>query len=82
MERDDDPALRRAVTDALYEGMWRAEIREIVLPWFNGDAARARAWMREHRFPSFGATANDLIADGRGERVLQYLKRIEEGGYV
>jgi hypothetical protein len=82
MASDDDPTIRRAVTGAGYDGKWRAEILEFVLPWFNHDAARARTWMREHTIPSFGATADKLIADGRGERVLQYLKRIDQGGYA
>lgn len=66
MARDDDPALWRAVKEALCEDMWRSEVGEFVRPWFNGDAVRARAWMREQKIPSFGATANELIADGRG----------------
>ena len=82
MASDDDPSLRRAVTEPGYDGKWRAEIFEFILPWVNYDPARARAWMREHTIPSLGATADELIADGRGELVLRYLHRIDQGGYA
>ena len=82
MASDDDPSLRRAVTEPGYDGKWRAEIFEFILPWVNYDPARARAWMREHTIPSLGATADELIADGRGELVLRYLNRIDQGGYA
>jgi hypothetical protein len=38
--------------------------------------------MREQPIPGFGATAEELIAEGRGESVLRFLERIEDGGYA
>ena len=70
-----------AIEDALMARMWREEIVAILAPWA-GDRERALAWMREHVIPSFGATAEDLIEQGRGEAVLRHLQRISDGGYA
>lgn len=58
------------------------EIINRVLPWFDSELA-AFAWYRSQSLPSFGdKTAEDLVAEGRGEAIKSYLSRIAEGGYA
>jgi len=58
------------------------EIINRVLPW-TGAELSAFAWYRSQPLPSFGdKTAEDLVREGRGEAVKDYLSRIAEGGYA
>lgn len=58
------------------------EIINRVIPW-TGTELSAFAWYRSQPLPSFGdRTAEDLVGEGRGEAVKQYLSRLAEGGYA
>lgn len=58
------------------------EIINRVRPWA-GSIQQAFAWYRAQPLPSFGdQTAEDLVKQGRGEAVRNYLSRIAVGGYA
>ncbi len=58
------------------------EIINRVSQW-SGSVQRAFAWYRSQPIASFGdKTAEDLIKEGRGNAVRDYLSRIAEGGYA
>ncbi len=45
-----------------------------------GGVAEAESWFRNHRIADFnGKTAEDLVAEGRGEDVLRYLEMLSAG---
>ena len=81
MGQERDPSIEWAVEDPLTKKLWRDTIIAKLTPWA-GDRDSARSWMREQPIPGFGATAEELIAEGRGESVLRFLERIEDGGYA
>jgi transcriptional regulator with XRE-family HTH domain len=59
-----------------------AEIMNRVAPW-TGSTLASYAWYRSQSLPSFGdATAEQLVRDGMGEAVKDYLDRIAAGGYA
>ena len=48
-----------------------------------GNRMRAYAWYRSTPIPSLGnLTAQELVAQGKGEAVMSYLNRLAEGGYA
>ncbi|WP_423821146.1 antitoxin Xre/MbcA/ParS toxin-binding domain-containing protein [Salinisphaera sp. SPP-AMP-43] len=58
------------------------EIINRAQPWA-GSINQAFAWYRSQPLPSFGgATAEELVKDGKAEAVKAYLARINEGGYA
>ncbi|NOX08361.1 MAG: DUF2384 domain-containing protein [Gammaproteobacteria bacterium] len=58
------------------------EIINRVIPW-SGSVELAFAWYRSQPLPSFGdKTAEDLLKEGRGQALRDYLSRIAEGGYA
>lgn len=58
-----------------------AKIIDCITPWcVNTD--QACEWYRIKAIPSFGdATAMDLVKQNKGRAVLEYLERINEGGF-
>jgi uncharacterized protein (DUF2384 family) len=47
-----------------------------------GDDARAAVWFRHQPLTAFdGATAEELVAAGRGDAVLKHLDTLADGGY-
>ncbi len=53
-----------------------------IIPWA-GSLPSAFAWYRSQPIPSFGdKTAEDLLKEGKGQAVRDYLSRIAEGGYA
>lgn len=53
-----------------------------VIPWA-GSIELAFAWYRSQPIPSFGdKTAEDLLKEGKGQALRDYLSRIAEGGYA
>lgn len=81
MGRDRDPSIGGTAKDPLTTKLCRDMIIAKLTPWA-GDRERGRSWMREQPIPGFGATAEELIAEGRGDSVLRFLERIEDGGYA
>ena len=59
-----------------------SEIINRAIPWA-GSELSAYAWYRSQSLPSFGdATAEELVRQGKGERVRAYLGRIAAGGFA
>jgi uncharacterized protein (DUF2384 family) len=59
-----------------------AQVINRVLPWC-GSVQQAYAWYRSQPIPAFGdQTAENLVRQGRGEHVLDYLGGIALGGYA
>lgn len=53
-----------------------------VTPWA-GSTTQAVAWYRAERIPAFGGrTAYELVKEGKGDAVLQYLDCVELGGFA
>lgn len=49
----------------------------------SGSRMHAYAWYRSTPIPSLGnLTAQELVAQGKGEAVMSYLNRLAEGGYA
>ena len=60
----------------------REQILKAMRPWCE-NRGRCLQWYHSHPLPSFsGRTAQQLVTEGRGESVMQYLRRIEVGGYA
>lgn len=58
------------------------EIINRISAW-SGSVQLAFAWYRSQPIPSFGdKTAEDIVKEGRGEAVRDYLARIADGGYA
>ena len=59
-----------------------SEIINRVIPWAGGEIA-AYAWYRSETIPSLGdATPEDLVRQGRGQSVRNYLDHIAAGGFA
>ncbi|MDL0432323.1 hypothetical protein QPM17_14355 [Marinobacter sp. TBZ242] len=57
------------------------DIIERAQPWTGSESA-AWAWYRSTEIPSLGnLTAEDLVANGRGDEVRAYLDHLKSGGY-
>ncbi|AKM11978.1 hypothetical protein [Croceicoccus naphthovorans] len=53
-----------------------------IIPWA-GSAPTAFAWYRSQSLPSFGdATPEELVHQGRSNKVHAYLDRLKDGGYA
>ena len=42
----------------------------------------AYAWFRSSKLPGFGSTPEELVREGHAAWVMEYLKRVSEGGYA
>ena len=49
--------------------------------WTEDDTA-SLAWYRNETIPAFGQTASDVVADGHGSAVLDYLDMLAVGGFA
>jgi hypothetical protein len=58
----------------------KAEIQRLVLRWAGSEGV-ALDWL-SRLCPGLGASPQELIVSGRGELVLQHLRRIGDGGYA
>jgi len=59
-----------------------ARILHCVEPW-TGSTGEAFSWYTSERLPSFGGrTAAQLVREGRASAVIDYLARIDQGGYA
>ena len=82
------PRQAMANSDRVRSAPVQARLRELedilnhILPWA-GSPLAAYAWYRSQSLPSFsGASAEQLVRDGRADDVRHHLERLGKGGFA
>lgn len=77
------PTEEQPTDDSQLTDVQRAEARlfAVLKPRF-GSLEEALCWYRERRIPRFGLTAQQMVQEGRTQRVLEYIESVDAGVYA